>query len=187
MVYNQVVLEHGHGINVITAAAPGETRPPFQGLPEMWPLFEKHLSKEQLEVYRNATVMLGQVFPNLSYHSPVHGNEGSLDNFLTLRVWRPLGPDKIEVSAWCLVDEAASEEFKEAAYKGYISSFGPSGTLEQDDTEIWTRIMQASKSTMARDRDLNYDNVLNYFMGVSKNSARSQLAWSWCSISDYFY
>lgn len=166
---HQVVLEHGHGINVITAAAPGETRPPFQGLPEeMWPLFEKHLSKEQLEVYRNATVMLGSVFPNLSYHSPVHGNEGSLDNFLTLRVWRPLGPDKIEVWSWCLVDKAASEEFKEAAYKGYISSFGPSGTLEQDDTEIWTRIMQASKSTMARDRDLNYDNILNYFMGVTK-------------------
>ena len=69
--------------------------------------------------------------------------------------------------SWCLVDKAASEEFKEAAYKGYISSFGPSGTLEQDDTEIWTRIMQASKSKMARDRDLNYDNILNYFMGVS--------------------
>jgi phenylpropionate dioxygenase-like ring-hydroxylating dioxygenase large terminal subunit len=166
---HQVVLEHGHGINVITAAASGLKRPPYQGLPQdMWPMFERNLTKEQLEIFSKTTVFVGSCFPNLSLHSPVHGTEGHLHNFLTLRVWRPLGPEKIEVWSWFLIDKAAPEEFKENSYKGYISSFGPSGTLEQDDTEIWVRVTQASKGIMARDKDLNYDNVLNYLMGLNR-------------------
>jgi hypothetical protein len=67
-----------------------------------------------------------------------------------------------------MIDQAASEAYKEAAYKGYVGSFGPSGTLEQDDTEIWARIVQASKGHMARSKDLSYNNLLNYLMGLER-------------------
>jgi phenylpropionate dioxygenase-like ring-hydroxylating dioxygenase large terminal subunit len=166
---HQVVLEHGHGINVISGAAPGRQMPPFQGLPqEMWPMFERNLTQEQLEVFSKTTVFVGTCFPNLSFVSPVHGSEGHLHNYLNFRVWRPLGPDQIEIWSWFMIDKAAPEELKQEAYKGYIASFGPSGTLEQDDTEIWTRVAQTSKGIMARNRVFNYNHLLNYLMGFDR-------------------
>ncbi|MGG0935797.1 aromatic ring-hydroxylating dioxygenase subunit alpha [Brevibacillus centrosporus] len=167
---HQVVLENGHGINVITAQGQGRPeRPPYQGLPEeMWPLFESNLSKEQLRVFAKTTVFVGSIYPTLSFNSPVHGSEGHLHNYLNFRVWRPLGPDKIEIWSWFMIDKAAPDDYKEDAYKGYISSFGPSGTLEQDDTEIWTRVAQTSKGYMARNKVLSYNNLLNYLMGFER-------------------
>ncbi|MGF9714202.1 aromatic ring-hydroxylating oxygenase subunit alpha [Paenibacillus naphthalenovorans] len=167
---HQVVLQHGHGVNVITASAPGKPqRPPYQGLPqEMWPMFERNLNEDQLKVFSKATVLVGSIFPNLSFVSPVHGSEGHLHNYLNFRVWRPLGPEKIEIWSWFMIDKAASDEYKEDAYKGYISSFGPSGTLEQDDTEIWIRVTQSSKGIMARSKDHSYNNLLNYLMGLDR-------------------
>ncbi|RXT06998.1 aromatic ring-hydroxylating dioxygenase subunit alpha [Ammoniphilus sp. CFH 90114] len=165
---HQVKLNHGHCVNVSTTG-PGFSVPSYQGLPEeMWPMFERNLSKEQLEVYKQTVVIVGTCFPNLSFHCPVHGNEGHLHNYLTLRIWRPIGPDKIEIWAWFLIDKAAPEEYKMQSYKGYVASFGPSGTLEADDTEIWTRVAKASKGKMARNREMKYNNVLNYMMGMDK-------------------
>lgn len=166
-----VVLGHGHGINVITSAT-GRSRYQFQGMPEsMWPMFERNLNQEQVDILSRTTVFVGGVFPNLSFVSPVHGTEGHLHNYLNFRVWRPLGPDKIEISSWFMIDKEAPEEYKEAAYKGYVGSFGPSGTLEQDDTENWARIVQASKGLMSRDKELSYNNVSNYLMGIGKVEA----------------
>lgn len=167
---HQVVLRHGHGINVITASAPGKNdRPPYQGMPEeMWPMFEKNLSKEQAQVFAKTTVFVGSIYPTLSFNSPVHGSEGHLHNYLNFRLWRPLGPNQVEIWSWFMIDKAAPEAYKEDAYKGYISSFGPSGTLEQDDTEIWTRVAQASKGYMARNKVLSYNNLLNYLMGFDR-------------------
>ncbi|WP_342043295.1 aromatic ring-hydroxylating oxygenase subunit alpha [Bacillus sp. OTU2372] len=165
---HQVRLNNGHAINV-SSSENGLNVPPYQGLPkEMWPMFEKNLTKEQLEVYKNTVVIVGNCFPNLAFHSPVHGSEGHLHNYLTLRIWRPIALDKTEIWSWLLIDKAAPEEYKKDAYKGYVASFGPSGTLEADDTEIWTRVTKASKGKIARDRNLNFNNVLNYMMGMDK-------------------
>ena len=47
---HQVVMENGHGINVITSKT-GKARVPFQSTPEsMWPMFEGNLTPEQLEI-----------------------------------------------------------------------------------------------------------------------------------------
>lgn len=87
-------------------------------------MFERNLNEDQLKVFSKATVLVGSIFPNLSFVSPVHGSEGHLHNYLNFRVWRPLGPEKIEIWSWFMIDKAASDEYKEDAYKGYISSFG---------------------------------------------------------------
>jgi hypothetical protein len=74
----------------------------------------------------------------------------------------------VEVWCWFMIDKAAPEEYKEAAYKGYLGSFGPTGTLEQDDTETWARIVEVSKGLMVRDKELSYNSVSNYLMGFDQ-------------------
>jgi len=162
---HQIVMRNGHGLNVITSKT-GRSRAPYQGMPEsMWPMYQRNLNPEQDDILSRATVFVGGVYPNLSFVSPIHGTEGHLHNYLNFRVWRPMGPEKVEVWCWFMIDKAAPEEYKKAAYKGYLGSFGPSGTLEQDDTETWARIVEVSKGLMARDKELNYNSVSNYLMG----------------------
>ncbi|MET3695759.1 phenylpropionate dioxygenase-like ring-hydroxylating dioxygenase large terminal subunit [Bacillus oleivorans] len=165
---HQVVTKNGHGINVITSAT-GKARVPFQGTPEsMWPMYKKNLTPEQVDILSRVTVFVGGVYPNLSFVSPIHGTEGHLHNYLNFRLWRPLGPDIVEVWCWFMIDKAAPEDYKEAAYRGYLGSFGPSGTLEQDDTELWARIVEVSGGLMMRDKELNYNSVSNYLMGFNR-------------------
>lgn len=175
---HQIVIEGGHGLNISTPSPHAKNSYPYQGLPEqMWPAFARNLTAEQLDVFRSATVFNGTVFPNLSFLSPMHGAGGDahLTNFLTLRQWRPIGPDRMEIWSWLLADVDAPEDFKQESYKRYVNSFGPAGTLEQDDVEIWTRITEASKGLMARDKDLSYNNIMNYVMGV--NSVDPDESW----------
>lgn len=168
---HQIVLGEGHGVNMITSKD-GTVSNPYQGLPEqMWPMFERNLSPEQLKIFHSTRVIVGTCFPNLSFVSPMHGTGGPdhpLTSFVNFRVWRPLGPDTLEIWSWLLVDKEAPDEFKEASYLSYIGSFGPAGTLEQDDTEIWTRVVDTSKGFMAQDKDVHYNNVLNYLMGLDR-------------------
>lgn len=165
---HQIVLENGHGINVITSQT-GKARVPFQGTPEsMWPMFERNLTPEQFDIQSRVTVFVGGMYPNLSLVSPIHGTEGHLHNYLNFRLWRPIGPEKVEVWCWFMIDKAAPEEYKEAAYRGYLGSFGPTGTLEVDDTENWARMVEASKGLMVRDKELNYNNINNYLMGFER-------------------
>ncbi|RSL33117.1 aromatic ring-hydroxylating dioxygenase subunit alpha [Salibacterium salarium] len=162
---HQVVMNNGHGINVITSPT-GESANKYQGMPEhMWPMFEKNLTQEQLDVFSKVTNFVGGVFPHLSFISTQSGTEGNKHNHLNFRVWRPIGPDKIEIWVWYMIDKALPEEDKEKSYRGFLNTFGAGGTLEQDDTENWARIVEASQGKMARDRGLNYDNVINYLMG----------------------
>ncbi|MCL6633187.1 MAG: aromatic ring-hydroxylating dioxygenase subunit alpha [Alicyclobacillus herbarius] len=167
----QVVLENGHGINLCTTKD-GTTKHPYQGLPEeLWPEFEKNLSPEQREIFYRTVVIVGTCFPNLSFVSPMHGTGGPeepLTSFVNFRTWRPLASDLIEVCSWCMVDKDAPEEFKEASYRSYVGSFGPGGTLEQDDGEIWTRVEDASKGFMIQNKDVHFNNVLNYLMGMGR-------------------
>lgn len=164
---HQVVMKNGHGLNVITSKT-GRSRAPYQGMPEsMWPMFQRNLTPEQDDILSRTTVFVGGVYPNLAFVSPIHGTEGHLHNYLNFRVWRPLGPEKVEVWCWFMIDKGAPEEYKKAAYKGYLGSFGPSGTLEQDDTETWARIVEVSGGLMMRNKELNYNNVSNYLMGFS--------------------
>jgi len=163
---NMIVLEHGHGLS-ITNGPPGVQIPPYQALPEnLHSMFQRNLSGDQLNIFRNSFVNVGTCFPNLSWVSPVHGSGEQSVSYINFRVWRPLSPDTIEICSWFMIDKEAPEEYKEASYRAYIRDFGPAGNLEQDDMEIWTRVTEASKGFMARNKDLNYNNVLNYAMGL---------------------
>ncbi|HVF00029.1 MAG TPA: aromatic ring-hydroxylating dioxygenase subunit alpha [Rubrobacteraceae bacterium] len=152
--------DKGHGSMVI-GAPPGAKLPPFWGYPEE--MLERartsYPTKEQFEVARETRIMLVTVFPNLSIHNPIrsphHKYQGSVP-MLTFRVWNPIGPGKIEIFSWFLVEKDAPEEFKQLSSWSYLRSFGISGTFEQDDAEIWTRITNGASSSLGRQHKLNY-------------------------------
>ncbi|WP_335743554.1 hypothetical protein [Salicibibacter kimchii] len=134
-------------------------------------MFQSNLTNEQNDILKNG-FFVGGAYPNLgilNFSLPLlDADDGALYNFLNLRVWRPIAPDKVEVWSWHLIDKEASKEYKVKSYKSYLGTFGPSGILEQDDSEIWSRVAQASNGIMAQSKDLSYNSMLNYLMGLER-------------------
>ncbi|AGT33881.1 large subunit of biphenyl dioxygenase (plasmid) [Geobacillus genomosp. 3] len=162
---------HKNGVQVY--ADPGGvgliTLPPqsFMGYPEsIVESMKRSLKPEQFrllsgEHFQNQYSLFqthGGVFPNLSFlNAPGSIKPGGPPiPYLTIRIWNPIGPGKMEVWSWFLVEKDAPEWFKEASYRAYVLSFGSSGTLEQDDTENWRSITRVAKGTMAKNHFLNY-------------------------------
>lgn len=108
------------------------------------------------------------LFPNLSFlNAPGAPEEGKVVPYLTVRVWRPLGSDQMEIWSWLFVEKDAPDEFKELSYRSYVLTFGTSGTLEQDDAENWSSITKVSKGMMAQSIPLNYTMGLNHLKSVA--------------------
>jgi 3-phenylpropionate/trans-cinnamate dioxygenase alpha subunit len=81
----------------------------------------------------------GQVFPNFA----------TLAGPGLLRVWHPRGPGMVDVWSYILVDADAPQEVVDAARIGGARSFGPSGLLEQDDSENWIQIQKNLRGYVA--------------------------------------
>ncbi len=134
------------------------------GLPEeLRSEMEHRLTKEQLKAMEPLVVVVGNVFPNLSFlnsgqHVPEEwgGPKDRLISFLTLRQWQPKGADKMEVWSWCFVDKNAPEWWKEASRECYLRAFGVAGMFEQDDMENWAEINQSLRGPIAKRLWLQY-------------------------------
>jgi phenylpropionate dioxygenase-like ring-hydroxylating dioxygenase large terminal subunit len=145
----------GHGVGL----GHSPNFPPFGGFPdELAAEMRRTLSADQVEVFEQVRTAVGTVFPNLSFlmqpFSLVPGETGV--RFVTMRLYHPVGPGRMEMYSWCLVPKGASQEYKEAAYKAYTLAFGQAGTFEQDDFENWTKVTRAAGSTMVADVDFPY-------------------------------
>jgi len=155
----------GHG-SMIVGAPPGAQLPPFWGYPEemLERAAQSYPTPEHLSVARETRIFLITLFPNLSVHNPIRRPDHKYPRpvpMLTFRVWHPLGPGKIEIFSWCLVEKDAPEEFKELTRWSYLRFFGSSGTFEQDDTEIWSQITRNAGSYLGRRLRLNYRMGMN--------------------------
>ena len=84
-----------------------------------------------------------------------NADDDSVVPFITIRVWQPISPTETEVVSWFMVDKNATEEFKEASYKGYLMCFGSTGMFEQDDVENWVSITTLAGGSMAKRLLLN--------------------------------
>jgi len=145
----------GHGIGL----GHSPNFPEFGGFPpELVKEMKTVLSPEQAEVFARTRTAVGTVFPNLSFlmqpFSLVPGEPGV--RFVTMRLYHPAGPGRMEMYSWCLVPKGASQQYKDAAYRAYTLAFGQAGTFEQDDFENWTKVTQSAGSTMVRDVDFPY-------------------------------
>jgi phenylpropionate dioxygenase-like ring-hydroxylating dioxygenase large terminal subunit len=119
-----------------------------------------NLAPEQVEVLQEMSMMPlnATVFPNLSFlHSSMAIEpESQSIPYFTLRVWQPLGAGKMEIWSWCLVEQDADEEFKKNSNRSFLTTFGASGTLEQDDAENWSGQTRVGAGEMAAQHYLNY-------------------------------
>ncbi|MDQ3832700.1 MAG: aromatic ring-hydroxylating dioxygenase subunit alpha [Actinomycetota bacterium] len=120
----------------------------------------ENLNEEQVEVLKENSIMPlnATVFPNLSFlHSSMAIEaEGQSIPYFTLRVWQPIGAGKMEIWSWCLVEQDADEKFKKNSNRAYLTTFGASGTLEQDDAENWSGQTRVGAGEMAGQHYLNY-------------------------------
>jgi phenylpropionate dioxygenase-like ring-hydroxylating dioxygenase large terminal subunit len=126
--------------------------------------YAAHLTGEQLEVLERVKNFHGNVFPNLSFLIPNFIPMGEqMVSGMMLRLWQPVGPDKLEVWSWHLVERNAPEQWKRLARKMYVQTFGASGMFDQDDTENWEAQTINSNTALTRSEEV----MLHYGMGIS--------------------
>jgi len=157
----------GHSLSFSMANSVDEPGPKFLGFPEALAASfnTARISAEQLEVARRARVFVGNVFPNCAILAlPVteDGSKHAPTAALTVRLFQPKGPGKVEFWNWFFGYKNMTPEQKERAYTAGLGTFSLSGVFEMDDTEPWTTISRSGNS-MAIDK-LGFK--LNYKMGT---------------------
>jgi phenylpropionate dioxygenase-like ring-hydroxylating dioxygenase large terminal subunit len=162
---HMISLEKGHGydLNMIEMEggwkqlAPGISReilPYMHHLEERREEVERRLGKERGHILQHLFAAHGTVFPNLSTLD--------LPRYLTFRLWHPRGPFRMEVWSWCLVEKGMSEKEREAVRQAYLTQFGPAGTFEQDDAELWSQCTETARGRVCRRHPLNYQMGLGH-------------------------
>ncbi len=135
----------------------------YVGYPdEMIDRIEASWSAEQKRLVSDDGFMISAatLFPSFSlvHNWPkvdANADDESVVPFITMRVWQPISSTETEVISWFMVDKNATEEFKEASYKGYLMCFGSTGMFEQDDVENWVSITALAGGSMAKRLLLN--------------------------------
>lgn len=134
------------------------------GFPEeLLPLYESRLEPAQYAVLKQIYNIAGLVFPNLSIQISPGQFHGRLVTHTSMNVYRPLGPDRVEVWSWFLVERQAPDEWKRLSRRLYTLTFSASGMFDQDDVENFSS-MTATLRTRAAARSL----TLNYGMGLGR-------------------
>lgn len=126
--------------------------------PEMVASFRQTLPPEQTRLLFEGETPLWptrtHLFPNMSMlNAGAYVAKDKLVPFLTCRVWRPLGPEVMEVWSWVLVERNAPAWFKRQTQRAYVLTFGSSGTEEQDDVENFHGIVRAMRGTASQEID----------------------------------
>jgi len=170
---------NGHcvSISLERGRKPGESAAPFWNFPK--PIadafqFEKLSPKEQ-EIVRDSVEMLGNVYPNSSFLVMSVTYDPALPPipFFSLRQWRPIGPNQIEIWNWFFMYKDVPESFKEASYRAGMTNFSLSGVFEMDDTMTWETATASAGSFFAK-KTLK----LNYQMGLNGvGAARHDPEW----------
>ncbi|WP_257008413.1 aromatic ring-hydroxylating oxygenase subunit alpha [Bacillus sp. FJAT-45350] len=154
----QVHTENGHGCNL------GMPNPDFAFPEELIPEYKENLSPEQFDIISNLKNTNGNLFPNLSFLVSHTEIKGQLISNTSLRQWNPVGPDKMEVTTWFLVEKNASEDWKRRSRESFVLTFSPSGIFEQDDTEVFIDISDAARGKLPFLKEMKY----NYTMGLHR-------------------
>jgi phenylpropionate dioxygenase-like ring-hydroxylating dioxygenase large terminal subunit len=143
----QVRTDKGHGwINLAIADPPAIT--------ESIGAYQARVQREarqRLQPAQSALVgcaHVGTIFPNCSLLF--------FAGFLTVRLWHPRGPDRMEVWSWGLVETDAPPAVAALARKMHILTFSPSGIFEQDDGEMWGECVETMGGVYRRRFPLNY-------------------------------
>lgn len=87
----------------------------------------------------------GSIFPNCSY----------LIGLNVFKVWHPIGPDKVEIVSWTIVEKRMSDEVKQRMKVSVMRSFGTAGMLEADDMDNFEYCIRPNQGYFTRQGVLN--------------------------------
>jgi hypothetical protein len=148
----------GHGLGVGVHTEPESYFPA-----ELRDEYAARLDPDQLALLDRVKNLHGNVFPNLSFLIPNFIEvEGHKVSGMMLRTWQPIGPDRIQVWSWHLIERNAPQWWKRLARKMYVQTFGTSGMFDQDDTENWEAQTRNATASLHRREEI----MLHYGMGL---------------------
>jgi phenylpropionate dioxygenase-like ring-hydroxylating dioxygenase large terminal subunit len=165
----------GHSLSFSSAMTEDDPGPRFFGSPQnlVDSFNTSQISADQLHAARMSRVIVGNVFPNFTFiivpttddpnQPPVAG--------ISLKVWQPKGPDRMEIWNQFPVYKNMTQEQKERQYAVTLASFSVGGLFEMDDSEPWSMIHQTGGSVSAEVLDLK----LNYRMGLPDTGIAQRL------------
>jgi PAH dioxygenase large subunit len=155
----QVVGENGHGCT-LTYLAPGLPEDAYQTHPpDLEPLYRAHLDPGQIEMLTRLRVIVGTIFPNLSF---IETQVGPAEKAVIMRLWRPLSGTEMEVTSWILAEHEASPEYKASVLRNGFHNFGAAGVFEQDDMELWASATFASDNPIAKRYPYSFHTALPF-------------------------
>lgn len=151
----------GHGLGIgVHDDDPGSYFPP-----DLEAEYRDRLSDDQLELLHRIKNFHGNVFPNLSFLIPNFiPVDGRLVTGMMLRIWQPMGPDKLQAWSWFMVEKSAPEWWKTLGRRMYVQTFSASGMFDQDDTEVWEAQTAVAVSARSRTDEV----MLDYTMGLDQ-------------------
>lgn len=112
--------------------------------------------RHQLEEFPAVKERLGTLHAaRTSGHGEVFPNFATLAGPGLLRIWHPRGPQLTDVWSYLVVEADAPDDVVDAVRIGGARSFGPSGLLEQDDSENWIQIQRNLRGFITRQTPFN--------------------------------
>jgi phenylpropionate dioxygenase-like ring-hydroxylating dioxygenase large terminal subunit len=162
----QVVTDQGHGCT-LTYLAPGLPEDAYQTHPaELEPLYKRILQGDQLALLRRLRVIVGTIFPNLSF---IETQVGPAQKAVIVRQWQPVSGTEMEILSWVLAEKEASAEYKAQVLRKGFHNFGAAGVFEQDDLELWASATFASNNPIAKQFPFSFQTALPYIGSPEKN------------------
>jgi phenylpropionate dioxygenase-like ring-hydroxylating dioxygenase large terminal subunit len=162
----QVVTDQGHGCT-LTYLAPGLPREAYQTHPPaLEPLYRETLKKDQLELMNHLRVIVGTIFPNLSF---IETQVGPSQKAVIIRQWQPVSGTEMEVLSWILAEKEAAPDYKEQVLRRGIHNFGAAGVFEQDDLELWASATLASNNAISKQFPYSFHTALPYINKPEKD------------------
>lgn len=124
---------------------------------EMIPQLFKNLSPEQVEQLATIPPQVGGMFPNILLafiFAP--RTDGGSSGALALHTYVPKGPGKVEFVNFIFAEKDAPEQMKRDMLQNSVQQTGTSGTIEQDDADVWPVIMRNARGAMSKHQTLKY-------------------------------
>lgn len=143
----QVITDGGHGCSM-TYLADELAEDHYQTHDrDLMALYAKTLKPEQNRLLRRLRVIVGTIFPNLSF---IESQVDTGKKALILRRWHPISGTEMEILSWVLAERESSADYKQRVLNFGAHNFGAGGVFEQDDVELWAACTFGSDNSIAR-------------------------------------
>lgn len=124
---------------------------------DLLPQLARNLSEGQVKLLATAPPMVGGMFPNMAVlflYAPQP--DGTMLSSLGLHTFVPRGPGHFEYLTWVLAEKDTPPEIKRKMLAATFQMVGISGTIEQDDADMWPHISRGARGGQGRKGSLKY-------------------------------